>query len=138
VRGPAPKQDLLAADGKALRHAHGAQVVMLTHPASQYYRASQLVEAKSNEIPAVRQLLERVDVTGCWVGIDALHTQQETARQIVQEAGGDFLLTVKANQKELRQTLAKRLPTSEQLFSPSTTPAAGLGAHRAGEESGPD
>src|SRR5208282_1068639 len=49
--------------------------------------------------------------------------QQETGRQIVQEAGADFLLTVKANQKELRQTLAKRLPNSEQLFSPSTTPA---------------
>ena len=138
VRGPAPNEDLLAADGKALRHAQGAQVVTLTHPASQYYRGSQLVETKSNEIPAVRQLLERVDVTGCLVGIDALHTQQDTGRQIVQEAGGDFLLTVKANQKELRQTLAKRLPASEQLFSPSTTLAAPLGAHRAGEESGSD
>jgi len=137
VRGPAPQEDLLAADGKALRHAQGAQVVTLTHPASQYYRGSQLVETKSNEIPAVRQLLERVEVTGCLVGIDALHTQQETGRQIVQEAGADFLLTVKANQKELRQTLAKRLPTSEQLFSPSTTPATPLGADRPGKESWP-
>ena len=136
VRGKAPKEDLLAADGKALRHAQGAQVVTLTHPASQYYRGSQLVETKSNEIPAVRQLLERVDVTGCLVGLDALHTQQDTGRQIVQEAGGDYLLTVKANQKELRQTLAKRLPAPEQLFSPSTPLAAPLGAHRAGEEPG--
>lgn len=123
VRGPAPKEDLLAADGKALRHAQGAQVVTLTHPASQYYRGSQLVESKSNEIPAVRQLLARVDVAGGLIGIDALHTQQETARQIVQEAGGDYLLTVKANQKELRQTLAQRLPPPEQLFSPSPTAA---------------
>jgi len=137
VRGPAPQDDLLAADGKALRHAQGAQVVTLTHPASQYYRGSQLVETKSNEIPAVRQLLERVDVTGCLIGVDALHTQQGTARPIVQEAGGDFLLTVKANQNELRQTLAQRLPTSEQLFSPSTTLAAPLGPDRAGAESGP-
>ncbi len=138
VRGPAPKEDLLAADGKAVRHAQGAQVVTLTHPANQYYRGSQLVETKSNEIPAVRQLLERADVTGCLVGIDALHTQQDTGRQIVQETGGDYLLTVKANQKELRQTLAKRLPASEQLFSPSTTLAGPLGPHRAGEESGSD
>ena len=136
VRGKAPQEDLLAADGKALRHAQGAQVVTLTHPASQYYRGSQLVETKSNEIPAVRQLLQRVDVTGCLIGLDALHTQQDTGRQIVQEAGGDYLLTVKANQKELRQTLAKRLPAPEQLFSPSTPLAAPLGAHRAGEESG--
>lgn len=79
-----------------MRHARGAQVVTLTHPASQSDRGSQLVESKSNEIPAVRQLLARVDVSGCLVGIDALHTQQDTARQIVQKAGGDYLLTVKA------------------------------------------
>ena len=138
VRGPAPQEDLLAADGKALRHARGAQVVTLTHPASQYYRGSQLVESKSNEIPAVRQLLERVDVTGGLVGLDALHTQQDTARQTVQEAGGDFLLTVKANQKELRQTLAQRLPTAEQLFSPSTALAAPMGADRTGAQSRAD
>jgi predicted transposase YbfD/YdcC len=118
VRGPAPLEDLLAADGKALRHARGAPIVTLTPPASQYYRGSQLVERKSNEIPAVRQLLARVDVTGCRIGVDALHTQQESARQIVQEAGADYWLTVKANQKELRQTLAQRLPSPEQLFFP--------------------
>jgi hypothetical protein len=123
VRGPAPQADLVAADGKALRHAQGAQVVTLMHPTSQYYRGCQLVEKKSNEIPAVRQLLERVEVAGCLVGIDALHTQQDTARQIVQEAGGDYLLTVKANQKQLHQTLAKRLPAPAQLFSPSPSVA---------------
>ena len=64
VRGPAPPGQLLAADGKELRHAQGAQVVTLTHPAGQYYRGSQLVETKSNEIPAVRQLLERVTRRG--------------------------------------------------------------------------
>lgn len=138
VRGPAPKDDLLAADGKALRQSRGAQVVTLTHPASQYYRGSQLVESKSNEIPAVRQLLERVEVAGSLIGIDALHTQQDTARQIVQQAGADYLLTVKANQKELRQTLAKRLPPPEQLFPPSTSLALPLGAQRTGAESGAD
>jgi hypothetical protein len=133
VRGPAAQEDLLAADGKALRHARGAQVVTLTHPTRQYYRGSQLVESKSNEIPAVRQLLERVEVAGCLIGIDALHTQQDTARQIVQEAGADYLLTVKANQKELRQTVAQRLPAPEQLFSPSPAVAVALGTHRTGE-----
>jgi len=137
VRGPAPPEQLLAADGKELRHAQGAQVVTLTHPASQYYRGSQLVETKSNEIPAVRELLERTEVVGALIGIDALHTQKETARQIVQEAGADYLLTVKANQKELRQTLAQRLPKPEQLFSPSRSIAPAVGAHRATAESGP-
>jgi len=132
VRGPAPRDDLLAADGKELRHAQGAQVVTLTHPASQYYRGSQLVEVKSNEIPAVRDLLERVDVAGCLVGIDALHTQDETARQVVQEAGADYLLTVKANQKQLRKTIAQKLPEPAQLFSPAGPAAAALGTDRAG------
>jgi hypothetical protein len=137
VRGPAPLEQLLAADGKELRHAQGAQVVTLTHPASQYYRGSQWVETKSNEIPAVRELLERTEVAGALIGIDALHTQKETARQIVQEAGADYLLTVKANQKELRQTLAQRLPKPEQLFPPSGAVAPAVGAHRATAESGP-
>jgi hypothetical protein len=136
VRGPAPPQEMLAADGKELRHGQGAQVVTLTHPQSQYYRGSQLVEAKSNEIPAVRELIERAEVQGSLIGVDALHTQKETARQIVQEAGADYLLTVKANQKELRQTLARQLPNQGQLFSPSGAVAAALGAHR-GEEPGP-
>ena len=136
MRGPAPQEQLLAADGKELRHAQGAQVVTLTHPQSQYYRGSQLVEAKSNEIPAVRELLGRTEVAGTLIGIDALHTQQETARQVVQEAGADYLLTVKANQKELRQTLAQRLPQPEQLFSPSGTLATELGAHGAASQSG--
>jgi hypothetical protein len=129
VRGPAPKEALLAADGKELRHSRGAQIVTLTHPESQYYRGSQLVEEKSNEIPALRELLERVEVAGSLIGIDALHTQTDTARSIVQEAGADFLLTVKANQKQLRQTLAQQLPEAGQLFPPSGDPAAPLGVH---------
>ena len=138
VRGPAPKEDLLSADGKALRHAQGAQVVTLIHPVSQYYRGSQIVENKSNEIPAVRKLLDRVDLSGCLIGVDALHTQRETGQQIVQEAGADYLLTVKANQKELRETLSKRLPQPEQLFSPSKPLATSLGSHRPGAKSKPD
>jgi len=133
VRGPAPRDQLLAADGKELRHGQGAQVVTLIHPQSQYYRGSQLVEQKSNEIPAVRDLIERSQVQGSLIGIDALHTQKETGRQIVQEAGADYLLTVKANQKELRQTLARRLPKEGQLFSPSAPVVLALGAH-GGEE----
>jgi hypothetical protein len=136
VRGPAPQAALLAADGKELRHSRGAQIVTLTHPESQYYRGSQLVEEKSNEIPAVRELLQRVEVAGCLIGIDALHTQTDTARAIVQEAGADYLLTVKANQKQLRQTLSQKLPEAGQLFSPSGDAAAPLGAHP-GTEPGP-
>ena len=70
VRGPAPPGQLLAADGrKELRHAQGAPSRhALPTLVGQYYRGSQLVETKSNEIPAVRQLLERVTVAGSLIG----------------------------------------------------------------------
>lgn len=48
---------------------------------------------------------------------DALHTQTETVQQILFERGGDYALTVKANQKELVQTLTTLLTPS--AFSPS-------------------
>jgi len=74
-----------------------------------------LVEEKSNEIPAARTLLERVDIEGRFVSLDALHTQHETARAVVWEGGGDYLLTVKDNQPTLRATLATLLPSPAAL-----------------------
>ena len=53
----------------------------MTHRASQYYRGSQLVEGKSKEIPAVRQLVAQVGVAGRLIGIDALHTQMGLENQ---------------------------------------------------------
>ena len=59
-----------------------------------------------------------VDGDGKTTLADALHTQIETAQQILFEGGGDYALTVKKNQKELVQTLATLLTRSD--FSPST------------------
>lgn len=58
------------------------------------------VEAKSNEITAIPQLLELLDLHGALVTIDALGCQKEIARQIV-AAGGDYVLRVKDNQPNL-------------------------------------
>ncbi len=74
-------------------------------------------EAKSNEIPAARELLNKVDVAGKTVVFDALHTQQETARSVVFEGGGDYVFTVKNNQQGLNKEIARLL--AEQPFSPS-------------------
>ena len=75
----------------------------------------------SNEIPAARQLLSEMPVVNKTALADALHTQSETAQKILFEGGGDDVLTVKANQKELLQTLATLLTPGK--FFPS--------AHRA-------
>ncbi|HVV00828.1 MAG TPA: hypothetical protein VHH88_05660 [Verrucomicrobiae bacterium] len=42
-------------------------------------------------IPAVQRLLKQVDLDGSLVTADALNTQSETARIVVQEKGGDYL-----------------------------------------------
>jgi len=59
------------------------------------------VDSKSNEIPALRELLALLDLNGRIVVADALHCQRETCAAIV-GAGGDYLLPVKGNQQELR------------------------------------
>jgi len=62
------------------------------------------VDVKSNEIPAMRELLGLIDVKGCMVVADALHCQTKTAETIV-KAGGDYLLSVKDNQETLKEDI---------------------------------
>jgi hypothetical protein len=71
---------------------------------------------KENEIPAVRRLLARIPITGRLVSLDAMHTQHQTAGQIVLDAGADYLLTLKDNQPTLTQTAQTLVPSA---FFPS-------------------
>jgi predicted transposase YbfD/YdcC len=87
------------------------------------------VAEKSNEIPAAQRLLDRQDVEGKLVVMDALHTQDVTAQKIVFERGGDYVFTVKRNQEILYETLKKKL--LDQPFSPSAqggNPGSAAGA----------
>lgn len=56
------------------------------------------VDNKTNEIPAVKELIEMLDVKGMVITADAMHCQKETAETIVNN-GGDYVLQLKANQK---------------------------------------
>jgi predicted transposase YbfD/YdcC len=62
------------------------------------------VDEKSNEIPAVRELLKLLDVEGCMIVADALHCQKETAETIVKQKA-DYLLSVKDNQEGLKRDI---------------------------------
>ena len=55
------------------------------------------VESKSNEIPAVRELIELLNVKGAVLTMDAMHCQKETAELII-DNGGDYVLQLKENQ----------------------------------------
>jgi predicted transposase YbfD/YdcC len=48
------------------------------------------VEEESNEIPAMRGLLELLSIKGCIIVADALHCQKETAKKVI-ECNGDYL-----------------------------------------------
>jgi predicted transposase YbfD/YdcC len=67
------------------------------------------VDAKSNEIPAVRDLLKAFSgLAGAVITIDALHTQSDTA-QVITGRGADYVMTVKGNMPTLYKRL-KKLP----------------------------
>jgi hypothetical protein len=103
-------------DGKALRGSGTTQLVGAIDAVSGRTLGVEPVADKSNEIPAGQRLLDRLDLDGTIALMDALHTQVETARVIVQEGGGDFVLFVKGNQKGLQDQARHFLPED---FSPS-------------------
>lgn len=65
------------------------------------------VDAKSNEIPAVPELLKLMELAGATVTLDAMHCQVDTAQAIL-DADADYLLIVKGNQGNLYQALLDR------------------------------
>jgi hypothetical protein len=110
---------LVIVDGKKLRHG-GGEIVNAVNGRGQYL-GGVLTQAGSNEIPAARQVLSRLDLRGKIVLADALHTQVETAQLILFEKGGDYLMTVKGNQPTLQKTL-------QDLFAKQAFPPSGSGA----------
>jgi predicted transposase YbfD/YdcC len=95
--------EIIAIDGKTSRRSHAkSKGVQPLHLVSAWASRQRLVlgqEAvadKSNEIIAIPLLLRRLALTGALVTIDAMGTQIEIAKAIV-EGGGDYLLSLKAN-----------------------------------------
>ena len=62
------------------------------------------VEDKSNEIPAVQELIRMLDLKGAVVTADAMNCQRETAKAIIDKEA-DYVLTVKGNQETLHEEL---------------------------------
>lgn len=101
----------VAFDGKALRRSFDrASKKAAIHMISAWVTEAQLVfgqlatEAKSNEITAIPQLVELLDLKGATVSIDAIGCQRDIARAIVGK-GADYVLAVKSNQPTLHDEL---------------------------------
>jgi len=125
--GPPPDDDnLVALDGKQPLSGRGTQVVSAFSVKSGRWLGSERVADKSNEIPAVRKLLSRLDVDGKTVSYDALHTNQQTAIQAVRDCGADYLVTVKGNQPEIAKSLEKLYASRKNgAFFPSGSTVGG-------------
>jgi predicted transposase YbfD/YdcC len=72
------------------------------------------VDAKSNEITAIPELLKLLAIAGCIVTIDAMGTQTSIAQAIV-DAEADYVLSVKENQGHLFEDLSMLFGVDREL-----------------------
>jgi predicted transposase YbfD/YdcC len=105
---------VIAVDGKTVRGARDRTgkaphlVAALAHGIGAVL-GQVAVDAKSNEIPALRELLKAfASLAGAVITIDALHTQTDTA-QAITGRHADYVMTVKGNMPTLYKRL-KKLP----------------------------
>jgi predicted transposase YbfD/YdcC len=98
---------VIALDGKQLRRSHdrgsGQSAIYMVSAwasANRLVLGQRKVADKSNEITAIPELLQVLDLRGCLVTIDAIGCQTAIARTII-EQHADYLLALKANQGQL-------------------------------------
>jgi predicted transposase YbfD/YdcC len=95
----------VAVDGKTMCGSKSAgrkalHIVTAFATANGVSLSQEVVDEKSNEIPAIPELLKRLDISGALVSSDAMGCQTEIAHQI-REQKADYLLAVKGNQPKL-------------------------------------
>ena len=64
--------------------------------------AQRAIDGKSNEITAIPELLDMLNLKGAIVSIDAMGTQKEIARRVADKCA-DYLLALKGNQTSLHE-----------------------------------
>jgi predicted transposase YbfD/YdcC len=114
------KAKTIAIDGKTLRGSADAAggdpaLHLLTawaHEAG-LVLAQLAVDAKSNEITAIPELIATLELKGCVVTVDALNTQTDVAEAILAR-GGDYVMTLKQNQRTLHDDAVFTLAEAEE------------------------
>ena len=101
---------VIAIDGKTLCGAIGSSLKGMAHMLHAWSVENglcigqQAVKDKSNEITAMQPLLKMLDLKGCIITADAIHSHKGTARAIV-EQGGDYVLPIKDNEKNFKEEI---------------------------------
>ncbi len=121
IGGSLTPEDVLAIDGKQLRgsarddvravhmlnvwsHQHGLCLI------------STAVDGKSNEItalPSVLDTLSLLELSGCIITVDALNTQREVARKVI-EYQANYVMALKDNQPKLSEDVRWLFEDAEQ------------------------
>ena len=110
-------EGVVAFDGKTVRGSKDGPNMAL-HMVSAYATALGVSlgqeggAGKGNELAAIKVLLDTLVLKGCIVTMDALGCQTEIAEKIVAQ-GGDYVLAVKNNQKNLSQAIVEFFDTAE-------------------------
>lgn len=103
---------LVAIDGKSLRQSfgHAWDKSGMAHMVSAFVAANRMVfaqmktEGKGKELDAIEKLLKLLDLNGAVVSIDALGCNKKVV-ELILEAGGDYVLQVKDNQRTLHEKI---------------------------------
>ncbi len=112
-------KDVIAIDGKTLRHSYDkSRRRGAIHVISAFSTMHSLVlgqiktDEKSNEITAIPELLNMLDIKGKIITTDAIGCQKDIAEKI-QKQGGDYLFAVKGNQGRLNKAFEEKFPLKE-------------------------
>jgi predicted transposase YbfD/YdcC len=104
---------VIAIDGKVLRRSHdkginkaAIDMVSAWATANRLVLGQVKVDEKSNEITAIPQLLEALEVSGCIVTIDAMGCQTDIAEKII-DREADYVLALKENQGNLYEDVER-------------------------------
>lgn len=112
---------VIAIDGKTVRRSHDRTIGRdAIHMVSAWASANRItlgqrkVDDKSNEITAIPELLDLLNVTGCIVTIDAMGCQKKIAQKIRDEKA-DYVLSLKENQGKFLQDVQDWFAHADQV-----------------------
>ena len=116
----------LAVDGKTVKGSRcvdgrPVHLVAAVSPESSRLVAQRPVDEKSNEITALRPMLNDVPMDGVIVTADAMHAQQNAARFLQQEKGAEYFFSLKGNQPSIQEKAQALLSSA---FPPSASGAS--------------
>lgn len=124
-------KEIICVDGKAERgtvldNGRNPDIVSAYSYNTGITLATEACREKSNEIKAIPQLIDKINISGKIVTADAM-SMQKCIIDRIRENGGDFLIELKANQPSLRYGVEDRLKGHTPAYSYTEGPELGHG-----------